>query len=208
MCAWWTGQPVYGSSPASKFVRENFAWLKTLVDAHEVSLTGITADAAEINTLDGSGITNADLVKLHAILRTANEMNIVGSLKSARLVWTATSAIAANLSLQSIYNGDIVAPTAISSGFSDANFTISGGGTPGSVITISDAAIAGTLRAVYMGIARGSQSDLISLDSLVAQVGNTIVITTGNNTSGPNMFSTIWGLTYKRIIWEILYSAY
>ena len=54
MCAWWTGQPIYGSNPASKFVRENFAYIKPLIDL-----------------LSGSAVTQADLTKLHAITASA-----------------------------------------------------------------------------------------------------------------------------------------
>jgi len=58
MCAWWTGQPVYGSNPASKFVRENFAYLKGLVDL-----------------LSNSAVSQADLTKLHAIAATAAQVD-------------------------------------------------------------------------------------------------------------------------------------
>ena len=47
--AWWTGQPVYGSNPVSKFIRENFAYLKTYVDY-----------------ITNSGVTTADLAAVHA----------------------------------------------------------------------------------------------------------------------------------------------
>jgi hypothetical protein len=58
MCAWWTGQPVYGSNPASKFVRENFAYLKALTDL-----------------LSLSAVTQADLTKLHAIAASAAQVD-------------------------------------------------------------------------------------------------------------------------------------
>jgi hypothetical protein len=58
MCAWWTGQPIYGSNPASKFVRENFAYLKALTDL-----------------LSLSAVTQADLTKLHAIVATAAQVD-------------------------------------------------------------------------------------------------------------------------------------
>ena len=48
--AWWAGQPTYGSNPVSKFVRENFAYLKTYVDY-----------------IVNSGVTTADLAAVHAI---------------------------------------------------------------------------------------------------------------------------------------------
>jgi len=58
MCAWWTGQPIYGSNPASKFVRENFAYLKALTDL-----------------LSLSAVTQADLTKLHAIAASAAQVD-------------------------------------------------------------------------------------------------------------------------------------
>jgi hypothetical protein len=58
--AWWTGQPSYGSNPVSKFVRENFAWLKALIDTHDILLSGLTATPTEINTVcDGAAAKNA-----------------------------------------------------------------------------------------------------------------------------------------------------
>jgi hypothetical protein len=63
MCAWWTGQPVYGSNPASKFVRENFAYLKGLTDL-----------------LSLSAVSQADLTKLHAIAATAAQVDRNASL--------------------------------------------------------------------------------------------------------------------------------
>jgi len=67
MCAWWTGQPVYGSNPASKFVRENFAWIKALIDQHEI-------------IIGGSGVTQADMTKLHTIAATAAQVDRNASL--------------------------------------------------------------------------------------------------------------------------------
>jgi hypothetical protein len=58
--AWWTGQPVYGSNPVSKFIRENFAYLKTYVDY-----------------IVNSGVTTADLAAVHATPPTlASVVNI------------------------------------------------------------------------------------------------------------------------------------
>jgi hypothetical protein len=56
--AWWSGQPVYGSNPVSKFVRENFAHLKTYVDY-----------------IINSGVNQADFTKLHAITVSAATIN-------------------------------------------------------------------------------------------------------------------------------------
>jgi len=50
MCAWWTGQPVYGSNPVSRWVRENLEYLKTYVDY-----------------IVNSGVTTADLAAVHAL---------------------------------------------------------------------------------------------------------------------------------------------
>ena len=47
MCAWWANQPAYGSNPTSKFVRENFAWLKPYADI--IANSGITQ--AQMNAL-------------------------------------------------------------------------------------------------------------------------------------------------------------
>jgi hypothetical protein len=58
MCAWWSGQPVFGSGPVSKFVRENFTYIKPLIDL-----------------LSGSAVSQADLTKLHAIAATAAQVN-------------------------------------------------------------------------------------------------------------------------------------
>lgn len=56
MCAWWTGQPIYGSNPTSKFIRENFAYLKTRADLVDL----ITANPGEINAAcDGATAKNA-----------------------------------------------------------------------------------------------------------------------------------------------------
>jgi microcystin-dependent protein len=77
--AWHEGKPEYRSSPNSKEVRENFAYLKALADlvvkADLVKLHGITSSATEINQLQGSGVVKADLVKLHAITSTHTEIN-------------------------------------------------------------------------------------------------------------------------------------
>lgn len=51
----------------------------TLLDAIETAGT----TAAEINTLRSSGITNADLVKVHAVTSTATELNYVAGVTSA-----------------------------------------------------------------------------------------------------------------------------
>ncbi len=40
-------------------------------------LDGVTASAAEISTLASSGITNADLVKVHAVVSTAAELDTI-----------------------------------------------------------------------------------------------------------------------------------
>jgi len=78
MCAWWTGQPSYGSNPVSKYVRENFAWLKTLVDAHEVKLGPITADAGEVNILDGALVTTGELNTLDRSGRATGDLIVNG----------------------------------------------------------------------------------------------------------------------------------
>lgn len=99
MCAWWAGQPVYGSNAVSKYVRENLEYLKTYTDllanagvslADLQTLAGVTANAGEINILDGatlttaelnalagSGITLADLQKLHAVTSNSSELNLL-----------------------------------------------------------------------------------------------------------------------------------
>jgi hypothetical protein len=128
--------------------------------------------------------------------------------KSMRLVWVATSATTANISLESQYNGDVVGSTSVTSaGYNGTNFTISGSTTPGSVITIKDAAIAGTVQAVLSVTPR---TDYIysDVDTVGSVVGATIVLTMGANTSSPNMFSGIWGTTCKRAVWDIIYMAY
>jgi len=77
--AWHEGKPEYRSSPNSKEVRENFAYLKALADlvvkADLVKLHDITSSATEINQLHGSGVVKADLVKLHGITSSATEIN-------------------------------------------------------------------------------------------------------------------------------------
>ena len=47
--AWWAGQPVYGSNPTSRWIRENFEYLKTYTDY-----------------ILNSGVTTADLAAVHA----------------------------------------------------------------------------------------------------------------------------------------------
>ena len=56
--AWHEGKPEYRSSPNSKEVRENFAYLKALADL-----------------LSGAGVTDADLEKLHALTISASSVN-------------------------------------------------------------------------------------------------------------------------------------
>ena len=95
--AWHEGKPEYRSSPNSKEVRENFAYLKALADLlsgagvteeelsqlHESGvvkadfekLHDITSSATEINQLHGSGVVKADLAKLHGITSSATEIN-------------------------------------------------------------------------------------------------------------------------------------
>lgn len=43
----------------------------------QLGATIVTASAAELNTLSSSGVSNADLVKLHAVTRTAAQLNKV-----------------------------------------------------------------------------------------------------------------------------------
>ena len=69
--AWHEGKPEYRSSPNSKEVRENFAYLKALADL--LSGAGVTAE--ELSQLHESGVVKADLVKLHAITSTHTEIN-------------------------------------------------------------------------------------------------------------------------------------
>ena len=69
--AWHEGKPEYRSSPNSKEVRENFAYLKALADL--LSGAGVTEE--ELSQLHGSGVVKADLVKLHDITSSATEIN-------------------------------------------------------------------------------------------------------------------------------------
>ena len=69
--AWHEAKPEYRSSPNSKEVRENFAYLKALADL--LSGAGVTEE--ELSQLHGSGVVKADLVKLHAITSTHTEIN-------------------------------------------------------------------------------------------------------------------------------------
>ena len=55
--AWHEGKPEYRSSPNSKEVRENFAYLKALADL--LSEAGVTEE--ELSQLHGSGVMKADL---------------------------------------------------------------------------------------------------------------------------------------------------
>jgi len=50
-----------------------------VTNADLVKLHAVTASAAEVNTLTASGVSNADLVKLHAITKTAAEINALGA---------------------------------------------------------------------------------------------------------------------------------
>lgn len=69
--AWHEGKPEYRSSPNSKEVRENFAYLKALADL--LSGAGVTEE--ELRQLHGSGVVKADLAKLHDITSSATEIN-------------------------------------------------------------------------------------------------------------------------------------
>ena len=102
--AWHEGKPEYRSSPNSKEVRENFAYLKALADLlsgagvteeelsqlHESGvvkadlekLHDITSSATEINQLRESGVVKADLVKLHGITVPATQINTIGKIKA------------------------------------------------------------------------------------------------------------------------------
>lgn len=77
--AWHEGKPEYRSSPNSKEVRENFAYLKALADlvvkADLEKLHAITSTHTEINQLHGSGVVKADLVKLHGITLSYAQIN-------------------------------------------------------------------------------------------------------------------------------------
>ena len=77
--AWHEGKPEYRSSPNSKEIRENFAYLKALADlvvkADLEKLHDITSSATEINQLRGSGVVKADLVKLHGITLSYAQIN-------------------------------------------------------------------------------------------------------------------------------------
>jgi len=122
--AWHEGKPEYRSSPNSKEVRENFAYLKALADllsgagvteeelsqlhksgvvkADLVKLHAITSTHTEINQLHGSGVVKADLVKLHGITSTHTEINQLhesGVVKAdlAKLHAITSSAVEANL---------------------------------------------------------------------------------------------------------------
>ena len=71
--AWHEGKPEYRSSPNSKEVRENFAYLKALADL--LSGAGVTAE--ELSQLHESGVVKADFEKLHAITLSAVEANLL-----------------------------------------------------------------------------------------------------------------------------------
>lgn len=77
--AWHEGKPEYRSSPNSKEVRENFAYLKALADlvvkADLEKLHAITSTHTEINQLHESGVVKADLVKLHGITLSYAQIN-------------------------------------------------------------------------------------------------------------------------------------
>ena len=67
-------------------------------------LAGLTASAAEINVLDDSGVTQADLIKLHAVTASKDELNILDGV----------TATAAELNLLAAGNrtvGDIITET-------------------------------------------------------------------------------------------------
>ena len=84
--AWHEGKPEYRSSPNSKEVRENFAYLKALADsvvkADLEKLHAITSTHTEINQLHGSGVVKADLEKLHGIIVEAARINTIGKIKA------------------------------------------------------------------------------------------------------------------------------
>jgi|GEM_PF-2623288 len=69
--AWHEGKPEYRSSPNSKEIRENFAYLKALADL--LSGSGVTEE--ELSQLHGSGVVKADLVKLHGITLSYAQIN-------------------------------------------------------------------------------------------------------------------------------------
>ena len=71
--AWHEGKPEYRSSPNSKEIRENFAYLKALADL--LSGAGVTEE--ELSQLHESGVVKADFVKLHAMTLSAVEANLL-----------------------------------------------------------------------------------------------------------------------------------
>ena len=76
--AWHEGKPEYRSSPNSKEVRENFAYLKALADL--LSGAGVTEE--ELSQLHESGVVKADLEKLHDITVEAARINTIGKIKA------------------------------------------------------------------------------------------------------------------------------
>ena len=120
--AWHEGKPEYRSSPNSKEVRENFAYLKALADsvvkADLEKLHAITSTHTEINQLHGSGVVKADLEKLHAASSTPTadtiaKFNEDGIMEGAELSMTGdaadeASAYEVTLDLGSVKEGDVV----------------------------------------------------------------------------------------------------
>ena len=56
---------------------------KTLTAPLLNEAVAVTSTASEVNTLHGSGITNADLIKVHALTASAAELNYTGGVTSA-----------------------------------------------------------------------------------------------------------------------------
>ena len=112
--AWHEGKPEYRSSPNSKEIRENFAYLKALADL--LSGSGVTEE--ELSQLHGSGVVKADLAALHAASSTPTadtiaKFNEDGIMEGAELSMTGdaadeASAYEVTLGLGSVKEGDVV----------------------------------------------------------------------------------------------------
>jgi len=203
MCAWWTGQPVYGSNPVSKFVRENFAWLKNLVDAHEITLAGITADAAEINILDGATITTAQLNNVTLLAGVTAES--LAQIKSMRITYNNTGVGSGNLTVSSNYNGETVGATAIVASYDGVAWNITAAAAA-CRFTLKDAAITGTIKAVLAVI----PVFYPHFDMSASVVGATIVFAPTLLISGNQSTTNVLSLLNSAGggVWDVLYIAY
>ena len=138
--------------------------------------TSVTSSASEINTLASSGITNADLVKLHAVTASKDEINTLTSsgVSNADLVKlhavTASKDEINTLASSGVSNADLVKLHAVTADYSELN--------------LIDGSVAGTAvasKALVLGASKNVDELLIT----------NLKLTTGTPVNAVNAYATL-----------------